>query len=200
MKTKSIPWVIGAMIAVSGFGLMANPANADHAGDKDRGRGQERNGAGDRGRGNDNGRRDSNRWDNNRRDNDRGGFGNWSLGTRSSDRGSNFSFRIEIGSRPKPAPAFCPPPAPVYYAPPPRRVWVPARYEERQVQVCVEPARLERRYELPVIERRYDGCGRPYEVVARPGRWCEVRVPARFETRCEQVLVSGHWEEIACKE
>ncbi|MCC7193402.1 MAG: hypothetical protein IT444_11530 [Phycisphaeraceae bacterium] len=204
MKTKLISWVVGAVVASSSLALMASPANADHDSGKGHWRGSDRSWSSYRERGHDNDRRDSDHRDSDHRD--FGGWNNrgwnsrgWNRDDRSSDRGSSFSFSIKIGDLSRPVSAICAPPTPVYYAPPPRRVWVPAHYEERQVQVCVEPARIERRYTPPVIQRRFDDCGRPYELVVRPGTWCDVRVPARYETRCEQVLVPGHWEEADCR-
>ena len=71
--------------------------------------------------------------------------------------------------------------------------WVPEHNEKRDQQVLVAPAHCEKQYVQPVFETRIE-YGRRIQVQVSPGYYRDVTVPARYETRCVDVLVPGFWD------
>lgn len=71
-------------------------------------------------------------------------------------------------------------------------VWVPGRYELVPRRVWV-PACSERVWVDPVYDVRCDVFGNQVRVLVREGFWRIIQHPGHFETRNEQVWVSGHW-------
>lgn len=92
---------------------------------------------------------------------------------------SRFGVRIKLGDRPVLRTV---------------QTWVAGYYTKVTTQVLIEPARTESRYIEPVTETRYPSNGPPYTVVLQPGGYQTVDIPARYETRTEQVWVPGHYE------
>jgi len=72
----------------------------------------------------------------------------------------------------------------------PHRQWVPGHYETTEHQVWI-PERKEKVWSPAIYETRYDHCGRPYQTLARPGRWDVVCHPGYYETRRRRVWVPG---------
>lgn len=62
------------------------------------------------------------------------------------------------------------------------------RYEWRVERVWV-PASFEKVWHEPVVEVRYDSCGRRIETVVAPGRWAVETVPGHFTERKVRVWV-----------
>jgi hypothetical protein len=126
------------------------------------------------------------------------GFGGAAVSQNASAADWNFSFGF---GRPVVV-EHCPPPIVVAkpFPPPTRtvRTWVPERYESREEQVLVAPERHDRVWIEPEYTTRYEKHGRhthTTKVLVRPGYWKEVCIPARYETRCTQVLIPGYWTE-----
>ncbi len=78
---------------------------------------------------------------------------------------------------------------PVVYAP--AHVWVPAHYETVTQQVwvpgCARQVWVDARYET-----RYDGQGRPYQVMVCAGHFETIQDPGHYENRAVSVWVEGH--------
>jgi hypothetical protein len=123
------------------------------------------------------------------------GFGGATVSQNASAADWNFSFGF---GRPVVV-ENCPPPIVISKPVPPPvrtvRTWVPERYESREEQVLVSAEHHERQYVQPEYVTRYDRHGHATRVMVRSGYWTEVCVPARYETRCTQVLIPGYWTE-----
>jgi hypothetical protein len=105
---------------------------------------------------------------------------------------ADWNFSLGFG---RPVVEYC---APVVVARPHTvRTWVPERYEKREEQVLVSPERHDRVWIADEFETHLDHYGRAHRVLVRPGYWKEVCIPAKYETRCTNVLIPGYWTEVA---
>jgi hypothetical protein len=108
---------------------------------------------------------------------------------------SDWSFSFGFGRPVSYAPIMAP-----RYEPKVVRSWVPERYETREEQVLIREAHYEKRYVEPVYAREYDKHGHVRQVCTTQGFWQEVYVPAKYETRCSQVLIPGYWTETVLRQ
>jgi len=75
----------------------------------------------------------------------------------------------------------------------PQRVWVPGHHELVQRRTWV-PGRSRQVWVQPVLETRYDWCGRPFTVQVVPGHWSVVHEPGHYELRQVEVWREGRWQ------
>ena len=78
-----------------------------------------------------------------------------------------------------------------------RSTWVPGHYESVPHSVYV-PGRREKIWIDPIYEDRFDACGQRTRVLVQGGGWKVIEHPGHYETRFEQVWVSGRHERRLC--
>ena len=76
--------------------------------------------------------------------------------------------------------------------PAPQREWMEGYWTERCERVWIE-ARQTQVWVPAEYRTAYDHCGRPYDVLVRPGYWRTECVPGRYETVTRREWVPGRW-------